>query len=95
MQDGRAYLFACGMGQFFEPTMGLCYYGTTARCTEAPSAAVKAVEDLNHAMSNFLHPETLISEDNNNTGFNRYSIELNNKQFLSGKHALEFAKSQT
>lgn len=80
------------MGQFFEPTMGLCYYGTSTRCTEPPSTAVKAVEDLNHAASSFLYPETVISEDNN-VGFSRYSVELNNKQFLPGKHALGFTKS--
>jgi hypothetical protein len=77
------------MGQFFEPTMGLCYYGTSTRCTEPPSAAAKAVEDLNHAMSSFLHPETVISEENNNVGFNRYSVELNSKQFVPGKHVLK------
>lgn len=94
-QDGKAYRFACGMGQFFDPAMGLCYYGTSTRCTEPPSAAVKAVEDLNHAVSSFLYPETIISEDNNNVGFSRYSVKLNNKQFLPGKHTLGFSKCQT
>jgi hypothetical protein len=86
MQDGRAYRFSCGMGQFFEPTMGLCYYGTSTRCTEAPSAAAKAVEDFNIAVSSFLYPETVVSEDSNNIGFNRHNIELNSKQFLPGKY---------
>jgi hypothetical protein len=74
------------MGQFFEPTMGLCYYGTSTRCTEPPSVAVKAVEEFNQAISSFLYPETITSEDNNNVGFNRYSVEHNSKQFLPGKN---------
>lgn len=75
------------MGQFFEPTMGLCYYGTSTRCTETPSAAAKTVEDFNIAVRSFLYPETVVSEDGNNIGFNRYNIELSSKQFLPGKYA--------
>jgi hypothetical protein len=86
MQDGGAYRFSCGMGQFFEPTTGLCYYGTSTRCTQAPSAGTKAVEDFNIAVSSFLYPETVVSEDSNNVGFNRHNIELNKKQFLPGKY---------
>ncbi|PNF16877.1 putative chitinase 10 [Cryptotermes secundus] len=81
-QDGKGYRFSCGMGQFFEPTMGLCYYGTSTRCTETPSAAAKTVEDFNIAVSSFLYPETVVNEDSNNIGFNRYNIELSSKQFL-------------
>ena len=84
-QDGKAYLFACGMGQFFEPTMGLCYYGTSTRCKEPPSVAMKTVEDFNEAVSSFLYSKPVFGEYDNNIGFNRYSVEHINRQYDDGK----------
>jgi hypothetical protein len=73
------------MGQFFDPAMGLCYYGTSTRCTDPASASTKAAEDFSQAANSFLYPEAVVSGDNNDVGFSRYSIELNSKQFLRGK----------
>ena len=81
-QDGRSYLFACGMGQFFDPVRGLCYYGTSVHCTGPPSAPT---EDISHAVNSSLHPAAVVSRDTNDIGFSRYSIELNSKDVLPGK----------
>jgi len=82
MQDGRAYLLACGMGQFFDPIRGLCYYGSSTHCTGPPSAPT---EDVSPAVNSSLHPAVIVSRDTNDVGFSRYSIELNSKEVLPGK----------
>jgi hypothetical protein len=73
MQDGRAYLFACGMGQLYDPVRGLCYYGSPTHCTGPRSAATA---DISQAVNSSSHPDT------NDGGF---SIEMNSKEVSPGK----------
>jgi hypothetical protein len=87
------------MGQYFDPAVGLCYYGTSARCTDHPSSPTKATEGFSQAVNSFLYPEAVATADNNDVGFSRYSIELSSKQVLQGKRlevlpaALQFGYS--